>query len=102
MQLSLFEDVDARAEDVEDLLLVICRTSSLRGQIKEQVMNNDRPELIKTFQESIRTYGFSFPGGLSWVLGTLENRETGAVYKVTARELADTALRIYERLNAKE
>lgn len=102
MQLSLFEDVDARAEDVEDLLLVIVRTDSLRGEMREQIMNNDRQALIKTFQESIRTFGFAFPGGLSWTAGTLENEETGAVYEVTARELADTALRIYERLKEKE
>lgn len=93
MQLDLFNDVTNKITAIEYVTRVIVQSDSIRGQIKQAIKDNDRNELIKLFQESINTFGFGEPNGYLWSQGiaTIDNEE----YKITARDLADMALRIY-------
>jgi len=93
MQLNLFEDVDNRQTGIEYVTKVIMRSDSIRGYIKTAIDENDRPKLVKLFQESINTFGFGFTD-YSWHLGKLEDSQSGETYEVNARELADMALRL--------
>src|SRR5690625_2245674 len=100
MQMSLFEEVDIRQTRIEFVVKSIVRSDSIRNYIKDAIKNNDRQELIKLFDESIRTYGFGGKGfdgieSWSWSLGVLRDMQGDVKYKITARELADTALKIY-------
>lgn len=93
MQLDFFNDVTNKATAIEYVTRVIVQSDSIRDRIKQAIRDNDRNELIKLFQESINTFGFGEPNGYSWSGGvaTIDNVE----YKITARELADMALKIY-------
>jgi len=94
VQLSLFEDIDIRQKGVECVVKRIMKSYSMRGYIRDAVKDNDRNELIKLFKESISNYGTSHVVGYSWCSGELKDRESGETYKITAIELADTALMI--------
>lgn len=96
MQLSLFEDVDIKQQGIEFVTNRIIQSDSIRGEIKQAIQDNDRQELIKLFNESIRTFGFSGPGCWSWSMGELETPNRKQIFKITARELADMALKIYK------
>jgi len=93
MQLNLFEDVTNKQMAVEYVTRRIIQSDSIRDRIKQAIKDNDRTELIELFQESINTFGFGEPNGHSWSRGiaTIDNEE----YKITARDLADMALKIY-------
>ena len=99
MQLSLFDETDVRQTRVEFVAKTIIHSDSIRNYIKQAIENNDRRELIKLFNDSIRSYGF---GGREydgkswfWSLGTLRDGNDEE-YKISARELADAALKIYK------
>ncbi|HLR69444.1 MAG TPA: hypothetical protein VK105_20345 [Virgibacillus sp.] len=96
MQLSLFEDVDIKQEGIEFVTNRIIQSDSIRNYIKQAIEDNDRQELIKLFNESIRTFGFSGPDCWSWFMGGLETPNRKQRFKITARELADMALKIYK------
>lgn len=100
MQLSLFEDVTNNYIATEYVTRHIIHSDSVRNYIKQAINDNNRNELIKLFQESINTYGFGEPNGYMWCRGlaTIDNEE----YKITARELADMALKIYGEDEANE
>ncbi len=93
MQLDLFNDITNKATAIEYVTRRIIQSDSIRGQIKQAIKDNDRNELIKLFQKSINTFGFGEPNGYSWSGGiaTIDNEE----YKITARDLADMALKVY-------
>ena len=93
MQLDFFNDVTNKTTAIEYVTRRIIQSDSIRDRIKQAISDNDRNELIKLFQESINTFGFGEPNGYSWSRGTATiNSEE---YKITARELADVALKIY-------
>lgn len=95
MQLNLFEDITNKQMATEYVTRHIIQSDSIRDRIKQAIKDNDRNKLIKLFQESINTFGFGIPDGYSWHSGTVEDKPSNKSYKVTARELADTALEIY-------
>lgn len=93
MQLDFFNDITNKTTAIEYVTRRIVQSASIRGQIKKAIKDNNRTELIKLFQESINTFGFGEPNGYSWSGGiaTIDNEE----YKITARDLANMALKIY-------
>ena len=93
MQLDFFNDVTNKTTAIEYVTRRIVQSDSIRDRLKQVIKDNDRNELIKLFQESINTFGFGEPNGYSWSRGiaTINSEE----YKITARELADVALKIY-------
>ena len=93
MQLDFFNDITNKQMAVEYVTRRIIQSDSIRDRLKQAIKDNDRNELIKLFQESINTFGFGEPNGHSWSRGiaTIDNEE----YKITARDLADMALKIY-------
>jgi len=96
VQLSLFEDIGIRQEGIEFVTKRIIHSDSIRNFIKQAIKDNDRKELIKLFNESIRTYGFSGPDYWSWSMGELETPDKEETFIVTATELADMAFKIYK------
>lgn len=97
MQLSLFEDVTDRHKGVEFVVKRIINSDSIRDYIKQAIKENDRNKLIKLFQESINTFGFACPQGYTWSFNGVLTDKYNQEYKITAKELADTALKIYRR-----
>ena len=95
MQLSLFEDVAIRQEGIEFVTRRIIRADSIRREIKQAIKDNDRKELVNLFNESIRAYGFAGPNCWFWSLGKLTTPDKTETFEVTARELADMALKLY-------
>jgi len=96
VQLSLFEDIDIRQEGVEFVTKRIIKSDSIRNFIKQAIKDNDRKELIRLFDESIRAYGFSGPNYWSWSMGELVTPDKEETFIVTATELADMAFKIYK------
>ena len=94
MQLNLFEDINIKQEGIEYVAEMIIKCDSIRGFIKQAIINNDKKELVKLFNESIRTFGFSGPNMWSWGMGTLETPDRTQKFKVTAEELADAAIKL--------
>lgn len=94
MQLSLFEEIDIRQEGVEFVAKRIMQSDSIRGYIKQAIKHNDKSKLTKLFNESIRTFGFAGLGCWSWGFGNLKTPDGKQKFKITARELADMALKI--------
>lgn len=93
MQLTLFDDVTEKEKGVEYVVRSIIRSDSTRSSIKNAMQNNDRSELIKLFQQSIKTYGFGNTEFM-WGSSRLRDRLGDKVYEITARELSDTALKL--------
>jgi len=96
VQLSLFEDIDIRQEGIEFVTKRIIQSDSIRNFIKQAIKDNDRKELIKLFNESISSYGFSGPNYWSWSMGGLVTPDKEETFKVTATELADMAFKMYK------
>lgn len=95
MQLSLFDEViDSRQEGIEFVIRIIVHSDSTRSDIKQAIKNSNKRELIKLFNESIRTFGFSGPNYWGWHSGELTTPDRNQTFEVTADELADTALKM--------
>lgn len=98
MQLDLFGETDVLHDRIKFVASQIIYSDSIRTKIKQAIKENDRNELIKLFDKSIRTYGF---GGYdrhkttwSWSRGTLKG-SNGEEHKITARQLTDISLALW-------
>lgn len=95
MQLNLFEDVENRQKSIEFVVKRLVKSEPSRKSMRSAIKENDRKELIKLFQQSIRKRSFSYIDGYGFLRGVVTDKEQS--YKVTARELADMALKIYRK-----
>jgi len=94
MQLNMFEDNTQKHDAIAFVTKELLRSEPRKKEMWSAIKENNRSHLIELLQESMKDRAFSYVDSYEFVLGTITI--DGKEYKVTARDLADMALKIYE------